>query len=114
MYFIESINAKNLFGLGLRKSLEFLIKDFCIIKKPDKKESIIKSTLSQCINNYIDDHKIKLCAERATWLGNDETHYEKKWGDKDIDDLKILVKLTINWIESDILTKKYNKEMPKK
>jgi len=111
-YYIDSLNVSNLFGLGLRKALEFLIKDFCIAKKPEKKVSIINSSLSQCINNFIDDKKIRLCAERATWLGNDETHYGRIWIDKDIEDLKILIKLTINWIESDILTDKFKKEMP--
>ncbi len=40
-----------------------------------------------------------------------ETHYIRKWEDKDVDDLKLLIRLTVNWIESHILTAQYTKEM---
>jgi hypothetical protein len=50
-------------------------------------------------------------AERATWLGNDETHYVRKWEDKDINDLKILIKVTLHWIEMELLTEQYKTEM---
>lgn len=32
--------------------------------------------------------------------------------DKDIEDLKVLIRLTMNWITSSMLTKKYLKELP--
>ena len=35
----------------------------------------------------------------------------RKWEDKDINDLKTLIKLTMNWIESFLLTEHYKKEM---
>lgn len=107
----ESANLGQLVGIGLRKSLEFLIKDYAISQNPDQTETIQKSLLGKCINNFLDDSNIKECAKRAAWLGNDETHYIRKWDDKDIHDLKLLVKLTINWIENVLLTKKYIKEM---
>ena len=52
-------------------------------------------------------------AKRATWLGNDETHYYKKWPEKDISDLKILIQLTVNSIDNQLLIEKYEKEMDK-
>ena len=61
----------------------------------------------------MDDPRLKQCAERATWLGNDETHYERKWIDRDVDDLKTLIRLTVNWVESALLTEKYAKGMVK-
>lgn len=67
--------------------------------------------LSNCITEFVDDERIKQCAKRAVWLGNDETHYLRKWQDKDINDLKILIKLTINWIENILLTNKYSEDM---
>ena len=45
------------------------------------------------------------------WLGNDETHYVRKWEEKDIRDLKILIRLTESWIQNSILTDKYLREM---
>lgn len=47
----------------------------------------------------------------AVWLGNDETHYYRRWEDKDINDLKLLIKLTANWIEIKELTKNYSEDM---
>lgn len=108
----ESHNLPQLVGIGLRKSLEFLVKDFASAENPDKKDEIQRTPLGQCINNYIMDQNIKECAKRAAWLGNDETHYVRRWEDKDIRDLKVLVQLTVNWIDNLLLTKKYISEMP--
>jgi len=36
------------------------------------------------------DTNVKAVANRATWLGNDETHYEKKYEQLDIKHLKEL------------------------
>ena len=38
---------------------------------------------------------------------------ERQWETKDLDDLKRLVRLTVNWIESAVLTKAYIAEMDK-
>jgi len=109
--YAEGNSLHQLTGIGLRKSLEFLIKDFLTSQNPDNEQAIKSSTLSQCINNFIDDHNLVEISKRATWLGNDETHYVRKWEDKDIKDLKILIKLTVNWIHNIILKDKYIAEM---
>jgi len=110
---VESIELDEITGVGYRKALEFLIKDYVTIKNPDKKDEIKKALLGNCINDYIDDPKIKACAERVVWLGNDETHYIRKWENKDINDLKVLIKLTVNWMESSLLTEDYLSKMTK-
>lgn len=107
----ESSGLDQLVGIGLRKALEFLIKDFSASENPDKADKIRGSALSQCLTNYVNDPNVKECARRAAWLGNDETHYVKKWENKDISDLKLLVRLTVNWIESTLLTRKYISDM---
>lgn len=109
----ESLGLDELNGIGYRKSLEFLIKDYLCYKHPDKDQEIRKSFLTNCIKDYISDPNIKDCAERTAWLGNDETHYERRWKDKDIDDLKILLQLTLYWISSEFLTEKYKLDMGK-
>jgi len=107
----EAAGLDQLTGIGLRKALEFLVKDFAISLSPDKREAIERTQLGQCIAAYLDDPNLKQCAARAVWLGNDETHYVRKWEGKDISDLKILVRLTLNWAENVILTKRYVSEM---
>ena len=101
-------------GPGYRKSLEFLVKDYCIFLDPEEADAIRHSSLGACISDHVDDTKVVDCAKRAAWLGNDETHYLRIWQDKDITDLKVLLKLTMNWVQSSILTKKYETEMKHK
>jgi hypothetical protein len=59
----------------------------------------------------IENSRIKDIAKRATWLGNDETHYFKKWEDKDLDDLKKLIEITVHFISMEIEADKYMEEM---
>jgi len=108
----ESHSLDQIVGMGLRKALEFLIKDYCAHKRPDKSAEIKEQTLGKCITDYITDANIQRCAKRATWLGNDETHYSRVWTGHDINDLKILIRLTQNWISNELLTQKYSSEMP--
>lgn len=107
----EEHEMDQLVGIGLRKALEFLVKDFAIGEHPGKSDAIKAATLSNCISEYIADPNVKICANRATWLGNDETHYIRKFENKDVQDLKVLVRLTVLWIESVQLTKQYAVDM---
>lgn len=109
----ETYGLDQIAGGGYRKAVEFLIKDYCISINKDAEEEIKSSFLAACINKYVDSPQIKLCAERAAWLGNDEIHYVRQWTDKDISNLKELIVLTMNWVQSSILTRKYVKDMPK-
>lgn len=84
----ESSELDEIAGLGYRKSLEFLVKDYCIHKYPENKEEIKKIPLSQCIKKYIDNVEIKTLAERSAWIGNDEAHYIRKQTNRDIRDMK--------------------------
>jgi hypothetical protein len=103
----ESHDLHQLVGIGLRKALEFLVKDYLIARKPNDRAEIEKTMLGPCIKKFVDDTRLKQCAERAAWLGNDETHYVRKWTDKDVNDLKTLIRLTVLWIEHIELTEAY-------
>jgi hypothetical protein len=107
----EAASLNQLVGIGLRKALEFLVKDFASAEHPDREAEIKAVPLAQCIRTYIDDPRVKAVAERAAWLGNDETHYVRRWEDKDIRDLKVLVQLAVNWIHNHLLTNEYIKTM---
>ena len=111
-YFAEQNKLHQITGVGYRKALEFLIKDYAIKNNPSEEESIKKELLMQVINRYIDDPNIKNVAKRAVWLGNDETHYIRVWEDKDLSFLTKLIDLTIHWIEAEELTKTMIEEMP--
>ena len=110
----ESLGLKEICGAGYRKALEFLVKDFLLSKVSKitvERQVIVKTSLSQCIELYIEDSTTKQIAKRAVWLGNDETHYERKWNDKDLSDLKKLIHLTVNAIDSKIVADDYIENM---
>lgn len=111
-FFAEQEGLLEICGVGYRKALEFLIKDYLIKKEEENRELIEKKFLSKCIEDYIDDNRIKKVAKRAVWLGNDETHYVRKWEGKNLNDLKKLIELTVHWIEMELLTESFEDDMP--
>jgi hypothetical protein len=108
----EARGLDQITGIGFRKALEFLIKDFAISRNIGHEEQIKKMFLGPCIDTYIQDGNVKACAKRATWLGNDEAHYIRKWDTKDVQDLKRLIQLTVNWIDSLHQTESFVGDMP--
>ncbi len=94
----EFRHLNDIAGMGYRKSIEFLIKDYAISNNPSEEAIISKMTLSQCINNYIYDPIVKNLALKSTWIGNDETHYLRKHNDKDINDLKRFIEATVYFL----------------
>ncbi len=107
----ESLNLDELAGMGYRKSIEFLIKDYCILKQPDKEEEIKAKLLGKCIDDHVNNGNNKEIVKRAVWIGNDETHYVRRWETKDINDLKKLIDISIHWIEMEKLSDDYLTEM---
>ena len=108
----EHYGLAEIAGVGYRKALEFLIKDYCCSIAPDDVDEIQQEPLGRCIESRVGDANVKECARRAAWLGNDETHYVRRWEDKDIADLKRLIQLTVGWIRNVLLTEAYLADMP--
>jgi hypothetical protein len=113
----EAMNAEDrgwklIAGPGFRKALEFLVKDYLCRLHPTESEKVKGIALAACIANYVDHEKLKAMAARAAWLGNDETHYVRKWEDKDLTDLKKVITLTVHWIEMAEMTDSVLNDMP--
>ena len=106
------IGLTQISGPGYRKAFEFLIKDYAKSLSPDKAKQIENAFSGNVVKDHISDLRIQAVAKRALWLGNDETHYLRKWASHDINDLITLIKLTISWIEIGRLSKSYTQEMP--
>ncbi len=111
-FIAEQSGLVEICGVGYRKALEFLIKDYAIKRHPGQQDKIEKKMLAACIKDYVTDEKIKSVAKRAVWLGNDETHFVRTWETKNLADLKKLISLTLHWIEAEILTESFENEMP--
>ena len=89
--FAEESGLYEICGMGYRKALEFLIKDFAIRMHPEELENIKSKMLGKCIADHIDNPKIKSLARASAWLGNDQTHYIMKNEDYSINDLKCFI-----------------------
>ena len=95
--YLQSLEAENngfdeLAGMGYRKAIEYLVKDWAMQNNPDKCEEIQKSWLGAVIETYYDGD-LKEILERATWLGNDQAHYNRLFEEFDINVLKELIDL---------------------
>lgn len=86
--YAEECELFEICGMGYRKALEFLVKDFAIKTHPGDQADIENSMLGQCIAKYIDNPKIKTLAKASAWIGNDKTHYIPRIPSYDIDELK--------------------------
>ena len=89
-------------GIGYRKALEFLVKDYAIKSNPDDEQDISTSPLGSCIKNYIDNEKIRSLAQKSAWIGNDEAHYIRKHEDRDVNDLKKFIKAIVYYISMEL------------
>lgn len=94
-----NVEIYGLAGIGYRKALEYLIKDYLIKLKHQDKETIIKMDLGNCANKL--EGQIKTIAKASIWIGNDETHYFRKNPEYDIEDLKLFINTLIHFIEID-------------
>lgn len=95
--YLQSLQAENygldeLAGMGYRKSIEYLVKDWAIQNKKEDKEKIKELWLGNVIKNYYDGD-LKDILDRATWLGNDQAHYNKLFEEFDLSILKELIDL---------------------
>lgn len=98
----ETEGLTEICGLGYRKSLEFLIKDYLSLQLPDDTDEIAKTPLGKLIKEKIENRNIKILAERCAWLGNDETHYIRKHEDYNVQDLKRFLDSIITYIDSEL------------
>lgn len=109
----EAYGLTDVAGPGFRKSLEFLVKDYAIHLKPEAAEEIKAAALATVIQKHLSGDKVPVVSLRAAWLGNDETHYERKWLDKDLQDLKKLIGATVHFIALEEMVADLPKSMPK-
>ena len=98
----EQWGLSEICGMGYRKALEFLVKDFAISTCPESSEIIKTTPLSPCISKYIDSRRIKTLAKASTWIGNDETHYTRKHESFSISDLKSFITAMVTFIDSEL------------
>lgn len=97
----EAKDLMEIAGCGYRKSVEYLVKDYLCHKFPDQSEKIKSEFLGKAIGR-IEDSRVRTLAERAVWIGNDETHYVKKHEALDITDMKRFISAMLHFIEAEL------------
>lgn len=101
--YAEKYELSHLIGIGFRKATEFLLKDYAINLNHDDKDRIVKMPLMQVITEFFEQQpELLVLAKATTWLGNDETHYNKIHTDKDLSDLKKFLHVLISTIDNRI------------
>ena len=108
----SQLGMQQIAGPGYRKAFEFLVKDYAKSLAPDREQEIEAKFAGAVVAEFIGDPRIQSVAKRSLWLGNDESHYMRKWTEMNVTDLVTLIKLTANWIEIDALSKEYVQAMP--
>lgn len=98
----ESLGLTSICGMGYRKALEFLVKDYSISIAPGDKENISKMPLAQCIDKYIANPKLKTLAKASAWLGNDETHYVRKHTTYGLPELKAFITAFVTYVDAEL------------
>lgn len=88
-------------GMGYRKALEFLVKDYLVQKFPADEETIKAELLGASIKR-IENPQINTLATRSSWIGNDEVHYIRKHDDLDFSDMKRFIHAMAQYIESEL------------
>lgn len=98
----EQNELDDICGMGYRKAVEFLVKDYSNKISPEDKDTIKSKPLSDCINTYFDNKKLKSLALASAWIGNDQTHYEQRISDAGIEEMKAFIMALVNFIDSDL------------
>ena len=96
----ESINDLNIAAIGMRSALEILVKDYAIIELKEPKETVSSKSLYQAISDYLKEDDLIKPADVVRILGNDHTHYQRKYPEHDYKLLKSYMDIFINLIET--------------
>lgn len=92
----------NLAAIGYRSELEILIKDYAINELNEPPEKVIKLKLFEAISNYLPENMLST-ADVVRILGNDHTHYERKYPELDFNLLQKYMDIFINLVQTKLL-----------
>lgn len=92
----------NLAAVGYRSALEILIKDYAINELGEPKEKVVKMKLFDVISAYLPTDLLN-AADVIRILGNDHTHYERKYPELDFKLFQEYMDIFISLIRSKLL-----------
>lgn len=103
-YTAEQNNHIELAGSGYRNAIEVLIKDFAIKKLNAPKKDVCNMKLYDAIGSFLKEVNIDTsAADVVRVLGNDYTHYQRKYDDIDFIVVKKYLEIFIQQVETKLL-----------
>jgi hypothetical protein len=116
--YLQSLEAEangldEIAGMGYRKAIEYLVKDWAIHLNQNDKDKILGQWLSAVIKDYFFGD-LKEILERATWLGNDQAHYNKLFEEYNINHLKELIDLIMVELDREFKKRQYIENIEKR
>lgn len=95
----EFSGSIELAAIGYRSALEILVKDFAIIELKEDPNEVSKKTLCNAIGEYLNQSDLVATADVVRILGNDYTHYQRKYPQHDFELLKGYMDIFLKQIE---------------
>lgn len=65
-------------------------------------DSVVRLQLMPCIKNYIHDERLVTLACASAWIGNDETHYQKRHSSYTLNNLRIFINAFVTFVDADL------------
>lgn len=93
----EELGLKEICGAGYRKSIEYLMKDFCTLLDEESKDSIWNENLGSTINR-IDDRRMRALSFAVKEIGNDQTHTVIKLSEG-LQEMKEFINALVSYID---------------
>ncbi len=101
----EFVGNIELAAIGYRSSLEILIKDFATKELNKPFEEVAKKSLCNAIGEYLNQPDLVSTADVIRILGNDYTHYQRKYPEHDFELLKGYMEIFLKQIEVQYMIK---------
>lgn len=87
-------------AIGYRSALEFLIKDYAINELGKKASEVSSKKLCDSIGIYLHQEELVKTADVVRILGNDFTHYQRKYPEHDFKLLKKYMDIFLSQVEA--------------
>lgn len=91
----QKMGLDHIVGPGLRKAVEFLVKDFLLLDGVKTEEELEKLALRKAIE-LLDSSDLVTAMDAAAILGNDETHWKKQHPDYNLQDMLVFAEVAIH------------------
>ena len=100
-------------GSGYRNALEVLVKDYAIKYLQESESEVSQMFLGSAIEKYMPGVSLKNSADIVRLLGNDCTHYQRKYTELGFEVLKRYMQIFINYVDAEIVSREPPINLPR-